>query len=266
MSNYWINRQAKELEKVTNRGIKECNAQIKKYYRRCMKKVIADFEATYEKLLNTIEQGKEATPADLYKLDKYWKMQANLNAELQKLGDNSLNRLSADFIKEYEDIYNTIALDSGVYSNLSIEKTRQVVNGIWCTDGKSWSQRVWNNTDKLQTALNDNLIHCVVTGKTTRELRNLLSHSFGVSYSRANTLINTEMTRIQVQAARDRYTDYGLTYYEILGNEDDTCGNEHGVDCHEYDGKRFLLAEMQVGVNAPPFHPNCRCDIIPIVE
>jgi SPP1 gp7 family putative phage head morphogenesis protein len=73
------------------------------------------------------------------------------------------------------------------------------------------------------------------------------------------------MAHIQTQAAKQRYQDYGLTEYEILGNDDDSCGGGK-VDCHELNGKKFKYSEMVVGKNAPPFHPNCKCCIVPVVE
>ncbi|MBQ0099695.1 MAG: minor capsid protein [Firmicutes bacterium] len=49
--------------------------------------------------------------------------------------------------------------------------------------------------------------------------------------------------------------------YEVLVSPDErTCD-----DCGEYDGQQFLLSEMVVGVNAPPFHPNCRDCIVPVI-
>jgi hypothetical protein len=33
--------------------------------------------------------------------------------------------------------------------------------------------------------------------------------------------------------------------------------------CAGLDGKRFKVSEMEIGKNAPPLHPNCRCSIAP---
>ena len=125
--------------------------------------------------------------------------------------------------------------------------------------------RIWTNNNRLLETLNEQLIHCVASGKKTTELKNLLQERFGVSYSTANRLVRTELAQIQTQAAKQRYVDYGLKEYEILGNDDDSCGN-HSVDCHEMNGKRFYYADMVIGKNAPPFHPNCKCCIVPVIE
>ncbi len=263
---YWSKRTQKNQEKIADKTIKQINKQLQEYYGRAATKVIEDFEATYNKLLKAVEDGREPTPADLYKLDKYWQAQAQMRRELQKLGDKQIVALTKAFEANFFEIYYSIELPNVTESFNTIDKAavNQMINGIWCADGKSWSQRVWDNTERLAETLNNELIHVVASGKRTTELKDILQERFGVSYSRANTLVRTEVAHIQTQAAAQRYKDYGLEQYEILGNDDDTCGN-HGVDCHDLDGKRFYYNEMVVGKNAPPFHPNCKCAIIPVV-
>ena len=266
--NYWQSRSLSSQEKISKKSIKQIEAQLKKQYKQAAKQCINDFEATYDKLVATVEAGKEITPADLYKLDKYWQLQGQLRKELQKLGDREIKILSEAFEANFFEVYYSLNLpgvETGQFNTLDTAAVQQLINQIWCADGKSWSQRIWQNNEKLMETLNEQLLHCVATGKKTTELKNLLQDRFGVSYSRANTLVRTEIAHIQTQAAKQRYQDYGLTEYEIFGNEDDNCGN-HSIDCHEMDRKKFLYSEMVVGKNAPPFHPNCKCCIVPVID
>lgn len=231
-----------------------------------MKKILDDFENTYNKLLLSIDEGKEPTPADLYKLDKYWQTQAQLRKELTALGDKQLSLLSKQFEINFFEVYYSFAIPSSdAFTSISVEAALGMINQVWAADGKAWSSRVWENINRLQETLNEGLIDCVVAGRKPTELKRVLQERFGVSYNRANTLVRTEMAHIQTMAAQQRYKDYGLEYYEILGNDDDSCGN-HGVDCHKMNGKRFSYAEMKVGKNAPPFHPNCKCCIVPVID
>lgn len=246
-------------EKQANKSIKETQKQLRAYYIRAMKSVLDGFTATYDKLLSTMGEGEIPTPADLYKLDKYWKLQGRLKRELQRLGDNQIAELSKKFEEEFWCIYEAMALTSQeAFSSMSKEGARQLINQIWCADGKSWSQRVWNNTDRLQQALNDKLTECVITGKTTSQLKKLLQDEFGVSYNRADTIVRTEMAHIQTQAARQRYQEYGIQEVEIYADTDNrTC-----PICAKLDGKRF-------GINDSlpiPAHPRCRCCALPIID
>lgn len=256
---YWQKRMKEAQEKQANKSIKETQRQLRAYYIKAMKSVIEGFAATYDKLLSTMAEGEAPTPADLYKLDKYWELQGQIRKELQRLGDNQIAELSKKFEEEFWCIYEAMALTSQeAFSSMSKEGARQLINQIWCADGKSWSQRVWNNTDRLQQALNDKLTECVITGKTTSQLKKFLQDEFGVSYNRADTIVRTEMAHIQTQAARQRYQEYGIQEVEIYADTDNrTC-----PICAKLDGKRF-------GINDSlpiPAHPRCRCCALPVIK
>ena len=223
-----------------------------------MESVIRDFERTYDKLLLSIEDGREPTPADLYKLDKYWQLQGQLRRELQSLGDRQISALSKIFETNFFEVYYSINIEGAeAFTTIDRAAAIQMINSIWVADGKNWSQRIWDNTNRLQQALNDKLIECVVTGKKTTQLKQQLQEQFGVSYSRADALVRTEMAHIQTQAAKQRYTDYGLQEVEIWVDEDErTC-----PVCSKLEGKKYPVnAEVPL-----PAHPRCRCSIIPVI-
>ena len=259
MNNYWAERTAKIQERLTSKSIKDTEKQLKKYYKSSMEKILGQFQEVYLKLFLSISEGREPTPADLYKLDKYWQLQGQLKVELQKLGDKQAALMSKQFEDQYINIYNALALqDSGMFSEVDREAAHQMINQIWCADGQSWSNRIWTNTNKLQQALNDNLIDCVLTGKKTTQLKQILQEQFAVSYNRADTIVRTEMAHIQTQAAQQRYKDYGIQEVEVWADEDerrcDVCGKLHET--------RYPIN----GVLPIPAHPNCRCCIIPVVD
>ena len=259
MDSYWAERQAKSQEVLSSKNIRDTEKQLKKYYFTVMKNVINNFEATYNKVLAQQAAGVEITPALLYKLDTYWILQGQLKQELQKLGDKQVALLSSKFVKQYFDIYNSIVIEGKVaFNTIDNAVARQVINSIWCADGKNWSQRVWNNIDKLQQTLNDKLINSVVAGHKSGELKKILMNEFDVSYYRADSVVRTEMAHIQTQAAKKRYEDYGLQEVEIWADKDerrcDVCGKLHK--------KRYPIgAAMPI-----PAHPRCRCCVIPVVE
>lgn len=264
--NYWAKRQAKIQEALANKSEKKINQQLAKYYGASARRVIENFERVYNRLLAQQADGIAPTPADLYKLDAYWAFQAQLRNELQKLGEKQVSLLTKEFEIMFFEVYYSIAPEGlQAFNTIDAAAARQMINAVWLADGKDFSQRIWGNTERLIESLNEQLILTVATGKKTTDLKKQLQQRFGVSYSRANTLVRTELAHVQTVAAKQRYEDYGLKYYEILGNDDDSCGN-HSVDCHEMDGKKFLYSEMNIGVNAPPFHPNCRCAIIPVID
>ena len=263
---YWAKRQALIQEELSKKSQKKIDKQLIKYYQTAAKHVIADFERVYDKILLQQADGKQITPALLYQLDSYWKAQGQLRHELQKLGEKQVALLTKEFEINFFEIYYSIVPEGmEAFNTIDAAGAQQLINAIWLADNKSFSQRIWNNIEHLTETLNNELINVVAAGKKTTELKNLLQERFGVSYSRADMLVRTELAHVQTVAAKQRYEDYGLKYYEIMGNEDDDCDN-HSVDCHKMDGKKFLYAEMVIGKNAPPFHPNCKCSIIPVID
>ena len=257
---YWDNdRQATAQSNITNKSTKQIERQIKKYYKTAVNRTIKDFEDTYTHLLQAVKDGREPTPADLYKLDKYWQTQAQMRAQLQMLGDKQIAALTKGFELNFFEIYHSIALPSGdAYSTIDAEMVTQMINQIWCADGKSWSDRVWSNTEKLAETLNEELINCVLNGNTSSDLKKKLMHRFGVSYTNADSIARTELAHIQTEAAKKRYEDAGVSKVQIWADEDerrcDVCGKLHE--------KIFL-----VGEHVPiPAHPRCRCCILPVIE
>ena len=259
MSNYWADRMAATQTRLTNKSIRQTEKQMKKYYADVMERTIADFEATYNKILAAVEEGREPTPADLYKLDKYWQGQARLRKELQKLGDKQIVLLSKQFELNWFDIYYSFGeLGDASFSTPDNAMVQQMINSIWVADGKSWSQRIWDNTERLAAELNEGLIHCVATGKKTTELKKILQERFGVSYGRADALVRTELAHIQTEAAKKRYEDSGIQEVEIWADADE----RRCEVCGELHMKRY-----PVGAAVPiPAHPRCRCCIVPVVE
>ena len=259
MANYWQDRAANTQAALTNKNIKQVDKQLKKYYEATMKRTIANFETTYNQVLAQADQGKEITPALLYKLDSYWKLQGQLKQELQKLGDKQISLLSKAFETNFFDVYYSIAIPGmKAFSTIDTEAVQQMINQIWCADGQSWSQRVWKNTERLAETLNEELIHCVATGQKTTQLKNMLQERFNVSYSQADALVRTEAAHIQTQAAKKRYEDYGIQEVQVWADEDerrcDVCGKLH-------EKKYPIGAHMPI-----PAHPRCRCCIIPVVK
>ena len=261
---YWADRMAAAQLRLTEKNRKEIDKQIRKYYQSISKQLIADYEATYNKLLADLAkvatgERTSLTPADLYKLDKYWEMQKQVQGKLTRLGNKQIIALTKWFKKEYWDSYNYFSLEGvAAFNTIDDYAVEQAINQIWCADGKSWSRRIWDNTKVLQQTLNDELVHCVVTGKNPSYLKKILMQRFSVSYNRADALVRTELAHIQTQAAQQRYKDYGIQEIEILVDPDErTC-----EVCGKLHGKKY-----PVGSKLPiPAHPRCRCCAIPVVQ
>lgn len=277
MSDYWQDRVQASRDRAAAKTVKETEAQLRKYYNTAMKRVIRDFEATYDKLMLTPDKSK--APADLYKLSKYWEAQNTLKKELQRLGDKEVDLLSKRFVAQWKQAYKSaedellamfnaraggdpakmlIWPDKGMFNSIATENMQQIINGIWCADGKQWSTRIWQDIEKLAETLNDELVHCVVTGGDSSALKMMLQERFSVSFSRADALVQTEIAHIQTEAAQQRYKDYGIDKVQFWAEKD-------AKQCDECE--KLHKTVYDVGTTGlVPRHPRCRCCLIPYIE
>lgn len=256
---YWQDRLADSQAKLSEKRKKQIEKQLTKYYQQASQKCINEFERIYLKVLKAVGDGKQPTPADLYKLDSYWQMLGQVREELEKLGDKQIKLLTKQFHTYFFEAYYSYAIPGEkAFSTIDSEMATQMINQIWCADGKSFSQRIWGNTEQLINTLNEELINVLAVGKKTTDLKKILQQKFGVSYSRANAIARTEIAHIQTQAAVKRYKDYGISKVQIWADKDErqceVCGNLH---------KKIYPAGAAIPI---PAHTNCRCCIIPVVD
>lgn len=256
---YWQDRETAARHVLMSKSQKEIDKKLRKYYTRLSKQLIKDYEALYNEVLLKQAAGEQISPATLYKLDKYWELQTQTQKLLNKFGAYQQSLLSRVFQVFYQKSYNSINIKGlEAFNTLDEAAVEQVINQVWCSDGKSWSQRIWQNTAQLQATLEEGLIECVAAGKKTTQLKQILQNRFNVSYHRADTLVRTEIAHIQTKAAQQRYIDYGIKEYEFWADEDErrceVCGKLHQ--------KRFPIYSTP----KVPQHPNCRCVILPVIE
>ena len=258
-SNYWADRETAARHALMNKSQKEIDKKLKQYYTKLSKQLISDYQALYNEVLLKQANGEQISPATLYKLDKFWELQAQTRQRLNKFGAYQQSLLSKVFQVFYKKSYNSINIKGlEAFNTLDEAAVEQVINQVWCSDSKSWSQRIWQNTAQLQQTLEEGLIECVAAGKKTTQLKQILQNRFNVSYHRADTLVRTEIAHISTEAAKQRYLDYGITQVQWWTDPDErTC-----PECGKLHKKIF-----PIGANIPcPRHPRCSCTIIPVVD
>lgn len=256
---YWKDRWQASQALIAKRGQREAAKRIKKYYQKLSQQIISEYESLYNEILVKKAAGENISPATLYQLDKYWQMQQQVREKCRAVGAKLNNQFGALFESIYKTSYNSIKLDGLVaFNTIDDGAISQIINSVWAADGKVWSERIWNNMTLLQSSLEEGLLECVVTGKKTSDLKKVLQERFSVSYNRADTLVRTEMAHIQTEAAKQRYSDYGLEQVEIWADPDErTC-----KVCGELHKKKY-----PVGAKVPiPAHPRCRCCIVPVID
>lgn len=123
-----------------------------------------------------------------------------------------------------------------------------------------WSQRIWSESTALKSNLDILLTQGLIAGDSPYELSRRLRRAFDVSKADADRLMRTELARVQTDAQMESFKRNGYEKFMFIDTEDSrTCQecNHIADQCIAQDG--FLVADMEIGVNAPPMHPNCRC-------
>lgn len=135
---------------------------------------------------------------------------------------------------------------------------RQIVNATFYN--ATFSERIWSHQDNLRNALAIELQKGFIAGIGSREMARNLRKQINVSRSNAERLTVTELRRIQTDVAKDSYETNGFEQYEYMAVNPNAC-----EICKAMDGKKFLVKNMQAGLNAPPLHPRCHCTTAPYV-
>jgi len=187
------------------------------------------------------------------------KLQLGQHAELlyQKYHNGVTDFLTNIYSDNFYHTAYEIAKGSGVAGNLAELDTRRinlVLTTPWAQDGRNFSDRIWQNKDKLVRELHMELAQCIIRGENPDKAAARLADSMDVKVRQARTLIYTESAAIAMTAQRDCFQELDVEEYEVVETLDSiTCSF-----CQDMDGKHFPLSDYQVGITAPPFHPNCR--------
>ena len=88
------------------------------------------------------------------------------------------------------------------------------------------------------------------------------ARAMNVDKSRARVLLQTESARVRSMAEIESYKQMAVSKYQIIATLDDRTSDI----CQSMDLKVFDTKDYEVGVTAPPFHPNCRSTKAPYYE
>ena len=259
--NYWQKRELKQRELQYDRTLAQYEAELRKQYQQSLKAVSRDIEKLYDELLVSSADGT-LLASDLYKYNRYFSLMKSLNKQLKALGGKEITITNQKLLDMYAITSSSVGKSINLSGEFNQKTAKEIINSIWCADGKHWSNRIWQNKAQLQVALEKGLIDCVSRGVSKDELVKTLMETFDVSYRKADRIARTELSYVQNKAAINKYIEAGIDEYEILSAHDErTC-----PICSKMNGKCFKIAEMTVGENAPPFHANCRCSVLGVIK
>lgn len=158
----------------------------------------------------------------------------------------------------YKSIYD-IQRDTGLafsFAGISAEQIDKVLKSKW--SGANYSQRIWNNTQKLADDLKEELLINLMTGRTDREVAEIIGNKFGAGAMEARRLVRTESCYIANEMEGQSYEECEIKKYMFIA----TLDKRTSKACQEHDHKVYLVKDRQPGKNCPPMHPWCRSTTI----
>lgn len=137
-------------------------------------------------------------PAYSYRISRYQALQNNIDIELKKLADieQKITKIRyVDTIKEgyYHNIYD-IQKGTGLgfsFAQIDNRTINLMLNENW-TNNANFSQRIWNNSEKLGNYLKTQLTVDTMSGKSIAKISKELSEYMNVGLYMAVRLVRTE--------------------------------------------------------------------------
>lgn len=158
-----------------------------------------------------------------------------------------------------------IAKGTGIGTSLAVIDTREIdaiLKKPWAQDEKVFSDRIWQNKEKLIQELHTELTQSIIRGASPQKAIGNLARKMNVSKSQAGNLIMTESAAISAAARKDCFNELGVDRYQF----DATLDGKTCEMCGALDGKVFKMSEYEIGITANPIHPRCRCCTAPYCD
>lgn len=143
---------------------------------------------------------------------------------------------------------------------------RRFVGTKWA-DGKSFSERIWDNTAKLAEYVAGDMAKALARGDGYAKLRDEIARRFvGQSVSNIMRVVQTEGTYVSRQVQGEEMRRAGFDAYYIDSVEDKhTCDTCRAISKRSHE-EPFRFEDAKPGENYPPLHPRCRCEVNPAVD
>lgn len=266
----------KRVSRVYADAQKTCLVELKQLYEDCWSKQAGFDRAKLRQVVNAktmadfrrklIEANLQNSLPPEYsgRVTRLQLLDAQLWYAAHKAGLDQTDIVTASSAKTYEDVYYktayNIATGTGLMPTFTTLDT-DAINAVLSEkfSGKSYSERIWTNSDLLAKQLSTKLASAIATGQSIDKTAKDFRDRFGVSRYYAERLIRTETNHFYNQAASDSYKAMGIDKYKFIA----TLDSRTSEICAHMDGKIIEVDKGAVGVNIPPLHPNCRSTIAP---
>lgn len=236
---------------------KEFQADVREY----IKMAASNDDGRFSDLLDSLSTRARITrlealraKAAMYINDAYGKEDKELHSACKEA-------LTSNYLRVAYEIQNGVGKYEP-FQQIDKKSIERILSKPWTPDNKTFKYRAWTNKEQLIHTLSQVFTRGFISGIDAKEMTKTVKDRFGVAEYAAARLVNTEAAYFASEGSRQSYEALGLKKYQILATLDDrTCDI-----CADLDGQVFDMDDYEVGLTAPPFHPNCRTTTIPYID
>lgn len=280
---------SKKLEKEYLIAIKELTQALEAFYARYAKENGLTYQEAqrllnvqehreYSALMDSLRRQYQATgnPRLLKEMDnltvraQVTRLQALINELVARIGlfnHRVTEEITAYLVDTFRIGYYQSAYDiqKGLGAGVTIpalneNAVKKVLSYPW--SGELFSDRLWNNKEKLISELKQALVQGIIQGKSIQKMSQQFKERLQVNRSNAERILRTESAYFLSEGSAKAYEANGVEKFEFLA----TLDSRTSQICRQMDGKIFPVSERAAGVNMPPLHPRCRSTIMPYFD
>jgi SPP1 gp7 family putative phage head morphogenesis protein len=202
-------------------------------------------------------------PAYAARITRLEALKANNLIQARLIADAEIRLSTRGYIGTINEAYyrNMFDIQKGLgfrfdFAAVPTRVVEQILKNPW--SGKSFSARVWGNTEVLADKLNETLTAGFMSGAGVKKMVQDIQELSQVGKHAATRLVRTEVTYMANAAEMESYEEAGIERYRFLATLDMRTSDI----CQEHDGKVFPVKDGVPGENMPPLHPYCRSTTI----
>lgn len=132
----------------------------------------------------------------------------------------------------------------------------------WGEDDSTWFARLADDVELFNLHVANDLKRAFLRHANIDDVLSQLDKRFTSIERIIQKLAMTESTAVGTLARREIFRELGVKKYKYYAREDErtceVCGSLHGLI--------FPISSYEIGVNASPMHPWCRCWEVPIMD
>ena len=254
---YWLKRVG-EFDEIYTTETTQVLSDLEYYYIQTYNEVareLAVLQAKYPRGVDVLPSAREVLLEDTLN---------NIDKQLTLLYSNEANILGNSLRSTYTSTYTLIdeSLDAlGItVKDMVPTAVEDAIRYNW--SGATYSDRIWHHKDNLMFNMKETINRGLIRDSSYHEMTEELSKRMNVSYDACRNLVNTEVAAVQNRAALNNYENNEIEKYEVSAILDNrTCSH-----CDSHDGEIVEVVDGVMGQNLPPFHPSCRCTILPVID